>query len=124
LAAQARICEAISAFIADVRLASGSVAVASSRTAFISLISSGGNTAPVLPMVWPSLSDYRQFAPPATGRLPGSLLTIPFRAHSIPWIARRRLARTFPPERLALAEASGAMTLDLAKEDIHDWIRR
>jgi hypothetical protein len=34
-AAQARICEAISAFIVEVRLASGSIAVASSRTDFI-----------------------------------------------------------------------------------------
>jgi hypothetical protein len=40
LAAQARICEAISVVIDDLRFASGSVATALSRTAFISLISS------------------------------------------------------------------------------------
>jgi hypothetical protein len=44
-------CEAISAFMADVRFASGSVAVASSSTDFINSISSGWKTAPVLFMV-------------------------------------------------------------------------
>src|ERR1700716_3870745 len=43
-------CEAISAFIADVRFASGSVAVASSRTAFINSINSGRKTAPLVPI--------------------------------------------------------------------------
>jgi hypothetical protein len=41
LAAQARIPEAISAFTAEVRFASGSIKVASSSTAFINSISSG-----------------------------------------------------------------------------------
>jgi len=40
-AAHARICDAISAFIVDVRFASGSIAAASSRTAFINSINSG-----------------------------------------------------------------------------------
>jgi hypothetical protein len=40
-AAHARMCEAISAFIADVRFASGNIAVASSSTDFINSISSG-----------------------------------------------------------------------------------
>lgn len=40
-AAHARICDAISAFITDVRFASGRVAVTSSSTALIKSISSG-----------------------------------------------------------------------------------
>ena len=46
-AAHARIVDAISALIAEVRFGSGSEAVASSRTDFISSINSGWNTAPL-----------------------------------------------------------------------------
>src|SRR5205814_6927670 len=56
-AAQARICAAISAFIVDVRFASGSMAAASSRTVFINWISSGRKAAPVVFMAASSPSD-------------------------------------------------------------------
>jgi hypothetical protein len=48
LAARAKITEAMSALMVDVRLASGSIAVASSNTDLIRSISSGRNTAPVM----------------------------------------------------------------------------